>query len=121
MNIFQRLFTLFITAAVFCAAPVWADPSSVSGGRARLPDALWRLNAAGQLVLHYDPFRTRTFPLERVHTVVLNDRAPKMCGDPDGTGRHTWFFTDALLIEVEPLAAPRGENDRTHESRSPEP
>lgn len=119
----NRCGILFLMTAVvvFCAAPAWTDPNKPSAWRVRLPSAEWGLNAAGQLVLRYDPFHDHTFPLKRVHTVVLTDRAPKMCGDPDGTGRHTWFFTDALLIEVEPLEAPRRGREPVPRLRSPDP
>ncbi len=63
----------------------------------------WSLNPAGQLQLWFDPLHNGRSEFKETYTVVLNDRAPKMCGDPDGTGRHTWFFTDALLIEVVPV------------------
>ncbi|MCF8719154.1 hypothetical protein [Nitrospina gracilis] len=98
----------FIVFAWVLLLPTWAtgEPPHPSPQRVRLPSALWHLNAAGQLVLRYDPFGDRTFPVQRVHTVVLTDRAPKLCGDPDGTGRHTWFFTDAMLIETTPWSAP---------------
>lgn len=67
------------------------------------PDVRWRLNPAGQLELLYDPLANGQSEYGETYTVILNDRAPKMCGDPDGTGRHTWFFTDALMIEVLPV------------------
>ncbi len=73
-------------------------PSSyhVSGAR-------WQLNPAGQLELWFDPLNNGQPQYGETYTVILNDRAPKMCGDPDGTGRHTWFFTDALMIEIAPV------------------
>lgn len=69
----------------------------------RILDARWSLNPAGQLVVHYDPLHNGRSEFAETYTVILNDRAPKICGDPDGTGRHTWFFTDALMIEVTPV------------------
>lgn len=66
-------------------------------------DARWSLNPAGQLELTFDPLNNGQSEYGETYTVILNDHAPKMCGDPDGTGRHTWFFTDALLIEVTPV------------------
>jgi hypothetical protein len=69
----------------------------------RILDARWSLNPAGQLQLMFDPLSNGQSEYGETYTVILNDRAPKMCGDPDGTGRHTWFFTDALLIEVMPV------------------
>lgn len=105
MKRFFASFIFFITP-LLAVSLAGAGPGSSLSQRVRLPDALWGLNAAGQLVLHYDPFRDRTFPVRRVHTVVLTDLEPKLCGDPDGTGRHTWFFTDALLIEVAPMNVP---------------
>lgn len=69
----------------------------------RILDARWSLNPAGQLVLRFDPLLNGRYEFVERYTVILNDRAPKLCGDPDGTGRHTWFFTDALLIDVTPV------------------
>jgi hypothetical protein len=79
-----------------------ANPSS-SLANDRILDARWLLNPAGQLLLIFDPLNNGQSEYGETYTVILNDRAPKMCGDPDGTGRHTWFFTDALLIEVTPV------------------
>ena len=76
-------------------------PSSLANDR--ILDARWLLNPAGQLELIFDPLSNGQSEYGETYTVILNDRAPKMCGDPDGTGRHTWFFTDALLIEVVPV------------------
>ncbi len=77
--------------------------SPSSSARDRILEARWSLNPAGQLQLWFDPLHNGRNEFEETYTVILNDRAPKMCGDPDGTGRHTWFFTDALLIEVVPV------------------
>ena len=89
------------------ALGMWIPVSSVAGefpeSRYRALDARWRLNPAGQLELRYDPLHNGQSFYGETYTVILNDRAPKMCGDPDGTGRHTWFFTDALLIEIAPV------------------
>ena len=82
-------------------ALVLAHPHSAANDRTL--DAHWSLNPAGQLQLWFDPLHNGQSEYGETYTVILNDRAPKMCGDPDGTGRHTWFFTDALLIEVLPV------------------
>ncbi len=95
-------FTIWIAALGLCI-----PASSVAGdfpeSRYQAPDARWRLNPAGQLELTFDPLHNGHSEYGETYTVILNDRAPKMCGDPDGTGRHTWFFTDALLIEIAPV------------------
>ena len=62
----------------------------------------WRLNAAGQLEFLYDPLGNGRDLVRKTHTVLLVDHAPKMCGTPDR--RHSWFFTEALLIESRPLS-----------------
>ena len=90
-------FGLWIPAS----APAGDFPQPRSGYQA--PDARWRLNPAGQLELTFDPLNNGQSEYGETYTVILNDRAPKMCGDPDGTGRHTWFFTDALMIEIAPV------------------
>ena len=97
-------FTLGITACT-----LWLPVASVAGefpesrSHYQALDARWRLNSAGQLELRYDPLHNGRSVYGETYTVILNDRAPKMCGDPDGTGRHTWFFTDALMIEITPM------------------
>jgi hypothetical protein len=83
--------------------PVFAEEFRDSNSFYRSFQGHWSLNPAGQLQLWFDPLHNGQDELEETYTVVLTDRAPKMCGDPDGTGRHTWFFTDALLIEVMPV------------------
>jgi len=83
------------------AAFMLAAPPSLT--QDRILNARWSLNPAGQLVLMFDPLNNGHSEYGETYTVILNDRAPKMCGDPDGTGRHTWFFTDALLIDVIPV------------------
>ncbi len=88
--------------AALTALVLAGNPAS-SSDKNRILDARWSLNPAGQLQLWFDPLHNGRDEFEETYTVILNDRAPKMCGDPDGTGRHTWFFTDALLIEVVPV------------------
>ena len=89
--------------SLWIISPAFAEESRNSQSFYRfLPDR-WSLNPAGQLQLWFDPLNNGQSEYEETYTVILNDRAPKMCGDPDGTGRHTWFFTDALLIEVVPV------------------
>jgi len=66
--------------------------------------ARWRLNAAGQLEFLHDPLGNGSHLVRKTHTVVLVDRQPKMCGAQDR--RHSWFFTEALLIESRPLSPP---------------
>ena len=63
----------------------------------------WRLNAAGQLEFLHDPLGNGRDLVRKTHTVLLVDREPKLCGTPDR--RHSWFFTEALLIESRPLSA----------------
>ncbi len=75
-------FGLWIPAS----APAGEFPQPRSGYQA--PDARWRLNPAGQLELTFDPLNNGQSEYGETYTVILNDRAPKMCGDPDGTGRH---------------------------------
>jgi len=91
------------------AISLWSLPPAVAGELRNTESFLrsfqghWSLNPAGQLQLWFDPLHNGQDALAETYTVVLTDRAPKMCGDPDGTGRHTWFFTDALMIEVMPV------------------
>ncbi len=89
-----------IVVLSLCATALAGEPSPPAY---LAPDVRWRLNPAGQLELLYDPLDNGQSEYSEIYTVILNDRAPKMCGDPDGTGRHTWFFTDALMIEVLPV------------------
>jgi len=88
--------------AALVAFALAGNPGS-SVAQDQILDARWLLNSAGQLELTFDPLNNGQSEYGETYTVILNDRAPKMCGDPDGTGRHTWFFTDALLIEVVPV------------------
>ena len=113
--------TLGITACV-----LWLPAASVAGefpesrSYYQALDARWRLNSAGQLELRYDPLRNGRSVYAETYTVILNDRSPKMCGDPDGTGRHTWFFTDALMIEITPMRtqpAPQDPNPGVQKER----
>ncbi len=72
--------------------------------QATMAPARWRLNAAGQLEILHDPLGNGRDLVRKTHTVVLVDREPKMCGAKDR--RHSWFFTEALLIESRPLSLP---------------
>lgn len=79
----------------------------------------WRLNAAGQLEFLHDPLGNGRHWVRKIHTVLLVDRQPKMCRALDR--RHSWFFTEALLIESLPLSAPAptmfaGEQQRRYSS-----
>ena len=60
---------------------------SVSSQQTNVPGR-WRLNAAGQLEFLYDPLGNGRDLVRKTHTVVLVDRAPKMCGTPDPRRRH---------------------------------
>lgn len=85
-----------------------ASPSTdfvVHGKRA---DA-WRINAAGQLLLGYVVFGPG-IDVWRTHTVQHVSRPQIMCGDPDGTGRHTYYIVEALIINRKP-------NDRPNTQR----
>ena len=70
------------------ALGLWIPVSSVAGefpeSRYRALDARWRLNPAGQLELRYDPLHNGRSFYGETYTVILNDRAPKMCGGPGG-------------------------------------
>ena len=95
---------LWITAiSLGISTGVFAGDTPLDKSHYQLLDARWRLNPAGQLELWFDPLNNGHPQYGETYTVILNDRAPKMCGDPDGTGRHTWFFTDALMIAVQPV------------------
>ena len=85
------------------SGPAFANDFPQPPSPYRVHEARWQLNPAGQLELWFDPLHNGQSQYGETYTVILNDRAPKMCGDPDGTGRHTWFFTDALMIEVQPV------------------
>ncbi|NIQ04061.1 MAG: hypothetical protein GWM98_29895 [Nitrospinaceae bacterium] len=85
----------------FAAGSSTAFADNDRGRPDRRLDARWQLNPAGQLELLFDPLRNGYSIHRETHTVVLHDRSPKLCGDPDGTGRYIWFFTDALMIEKE--------------------
>ena len=95
------MFTNLVLAALAALTLAGNYPSPFANER--ILDVRWSLNPAGQLELTFDPLNNGQSEYGETYTVILNDRAPKMCGDPDGTGRHTWFFTDALLIEVVPV------------------
>ena len=95
--------TSIALAVLMFAACAWAEEPAPPHRFMNTLDVAWDINPAGQLVLQHDPLHTGSFDLTRRHTVVLIDNAPKLCGDPDGTGRHTWFFTEALLIERLPV------------------
>lgn len=93
---------------IFFAAPVDAvEPErrieSIHSQVRDVPER-WRLNAAGQLEFLHDPLGSGRDWIRTTHTVLLVDRAPKMCRALDR--RHSWFFTEALLIESLPLSAP---------------
>lgn len=92
--------------AVLVAFAFTGNPHQPPFANDQILDARWSLNPAGQLELMFDPLNNGQSEYGETYTVILNDRAPKTCGDPDGTGRHTWFFTDALLIEVTPVRSP---------------
>ena len=66
------------------------------------PIASWELQANGTLKFGYRVIGPGP-DLFQVHIVRYVDRAPKLCGDPDGTGRYVWFFTDARAIERDPI------------------
>lgn len=107
--------------AALVAFTLAGNPSS-SLANDQFLDARWFLNPAGQLQLIFDPLSNGQSEYGETYTVILNDRTPKLCGDPDGTGRHTWFFTDALLIDVAPvrsLATPQYPNTSVGPARTP--
>lgn len=113
---------LWITAIIpGISTPVFAGESSINKSRYQLLDARWQLNPAGQLELWFDPLNNGYPQYGETYTVILNDRAPKMCGDPDGTGRHIWFFTDALMIAVLPVRTERSPNVPTSQTRKDPP
>ena len=110
-SIYRMIFMLGILGwgcQVFSAAVVAAvEPErSIASLRsqARLVPERWRLNAAGQLEIMHDPLGNGRDWVRKTHTVVLVDREPKICGT--GDPRHSWFFTEALLIESLPLSPP---------------
>ena len=99
---------LAFSAAVLLLFAAWCgdyacaqDPPSTIGPSAQ-DIASWELQANGNLKFGYRVIGPRP-DLFQVHIVRYLDRAPKLCGDPDGTGRYVWFFTDALAIERDPI------------------
>ncbi len=61
------------------------------------------INPAGERETYYR-ILPDGYPVMEERAVILVDREPKTCGDPGGSGKTTWFFTDAYLIPVEPDA-----------------
>ncbi len=95
---------LFWAVLALSGSSTAEEPAPPSPARGNLSSLVhWQLNPAGQLVLWFDSLGHGNAPHRERHTVRVNDRAPKLCGDPDGTGRYTWFFTDALMIERAPV------------------
>lgn len=89
---------LFLLGILFCSLADCAEPE---GGQVSPRADAFQLNGAGELEVGFVVYGPGV-DIWEVYTVRFYDRPKVACGDPDGTGRYSWFITEAMVIDRQP-------------------